>query len=140
MRAAIFFVAVFGWPAIVSLRTYAVLAQRAAALRKLARDDRRVDIYGAWYRELRRIRASVPERASVDIVMANADARDTAVFAGAMLEPRDVRYFAGWDAFRRRERARFLLDARAANAPPGPPPGPADAVLLIDEHITMEKR
>jgi len=116
----------------MSVRQLVANARTAWAMRSFSHDDRRAFVYGEWYREVQRIRASVPENASVDIVMADADARDVAVFAGAALAPRDCRFFAGWDAFRRRERALFLHDARAVNAPSAAPPPAANVVLVVE--------
>jgi hypothetical protein len=79
----------------------------------------------------------IPPAATVDIVMLGPGARESAVFLGAELAPRDVRFFDGWEAWRARRRAVFMNDPRAANAAPGPPPGPATVVLEIGESIRI---
>jgi hypothetical protein len=79
------------------------------------------------------IEARVPRGGTVDIVMLTPGARERAVFLGADLHPRDVRFFEGWEAWRARRRAIFMHDARAVNAPPGPPPGPPHLVVEIGE-------
>ena len=79
------------------------------------------------------IEARAPRGGAVDIVMLSAAARERAVFLGASLGARDVRFFDGWAAWRMRKRAIFMHDARAVNAAPGPPPGPPNVVVEIGE-------
>lgn len=114
-------------------------APRYAATLRLARDlakrpmeERRAELFGGWYADAMRLRAETPPNASIDFVMLTPAARDAAILAGAALQPRDCRYFDGWEAWRARRRAEFVHDARAVNAPPGPPPGPADVVVAVD--------
>jgi len=106
--------------------------REARGLAKLPMAQRRAELFGTWYADTLRLQAAVPRTASIDFVMLTPAARDVAVLAGATLQPRDCRFFDGWDAWRARRRFAFLQDARAANAAPGPPPGPADAVVVVD--------
>jgi hypothetical protein len=90
----------------------------------------------ARVREARTYRAApatrVPGTGPVDIIILTPAARERAVFLGAELAPRrDVRFFDSREAWRARRRAVFMHDRRAANAPPGPPPGPAEVVLEL---------
>jgi len=94
--------------------------------------ERRPALFGSWFRSVERLRDATPDDATIDIVMLSPAGRDLAVLSGAVLQPRDCRFFDGWDAWKRRERADFLHDDRAANAAPGPPPGPAAFVIAID--------
>ena len=82
--------------------------------------------------EIAQALATLPEDAPIDFVMLTPESQAIAQFAGASLAPRPCRYFDSEEAWRRRERAIFFHDARAANAPPGPPPGRAAAVVFID--------
>lgn len=115
-------------------------ANRLFELTRLARmmagldsfEARRLVVFGPWYASVQRIRDTTPPDATIDFVMITPSARDIAVLGGAELQPRDVRFFDGWDAWKRRERAEFLHDARAANAAPAPPPGPARTVVAVD--------
>jgi hypothetical protein len=79
----------------------------------------------------------IPRTATVDIVMLSPRARESAVFLGAELAPRDVRFFDGWEAWRARRRAAFMNDPRAVNAAPGPPPGRPALVIEIGEAIRI---
>jgi len=111
--------------------------REAAALRQHSVADRKRIAYGAWVPVAEEIRARVPPGGSVDVVMLTPHARETAVFAGAELAPRDVRFFDGWEAWRARRRATFFHDARAANAPAGPVPGAASLVVTIDSEMRI---
>jgi hypothetical protein len=95
-------------------------------------EQRRLTLFGPPYAGVRQLRAAMPANATIDFVMLVPEARDIAVLGGADLQPRDVRFFDGWDAWKLRKRAEFLHDARAANAPPGPPPPPAQFVVAVD--------
>lgn len=95
-------------------------------------ESRRALLFGAWYVAVAELRRATPANATIDFVMAKPEARDIAVLGAAELQPRDVRLFDGWDAWRRRERAELLHDARAANAVPAPPPAPAQLVVVVD--------
>lgn len=101
-------------------------------LRPLTMEERRRTLFGTWHDEAMALRADIPQSASVDLVMLRPEARDIAVLAGALLYPRDVRYFDGWDAWRKRRRAQFFHDARAANAAPAPPPRKAAVTVVVD--------
>lgn len=104
----------------------------ASQLRTHSMEERRAILFAPWYAEVTSLAATLPESASVDVVMLTPQARDVAVLAGPLLQPRDVRYFDGRGAWLRRERARFLHDDKASNAIPGPPPGAAAVTLSID--------
>ncbi|HET8797011.1 MAG TPA: hypothetical protein VFO89_04955, partial [Thermoanaerobaculia bacterium] len=95
-------------------------------------EQRRTLLFGSWYAAVEALKRSTPESASIDFVMLRPEGRDVAVLGAAELQPRDVRLFDGWDAWRRRERAILLHDDRAANAVPGPPPPVAPIVVLVD--------
>jgi hypothetical protein len=95
-------------------------------------EARRRVLFGSWYEGVQRLRRETPPDATIDFVMLRAEARDIAVLGAAELQPRDVRLFDGWDAWKRRQRAELLHDARAANAAPGPPPGAARFVVIVD--------
>lgn len=103
---------------------------------ELARLDdleaRRATMFGPWYVAVQHLRSEIPPDATVDFVMLRPDARDIAVLGAAELQPRDVRLFDGWEAWRHRTRAELLHDARAANAAPGPPPAVAQFVVVVD--------
>jgi len=111
---------------------YVAALREARGLARLPMEQRRAELFGNWYADALRLQREVPSTKSIDFVMLTPAARDVAVLAGATLQPRDCRYFDGWDAWRARRRAEFLHDARAANAVPGPPPGPADVVVVVD--------
>lgn len=119
-------------------------AKRLADTARLARDlrahadveARRAVLFGPWYVAVQQLRRDIPPHASVDFVMVRPDARDIAVLGAAELQPRDVRLFDGWDAWKTRTRAELLRDARAANAVPGPPPPPAQFVIVVDPAAT----
>jgi hypothetical protein len=95
---------------------------------------RRATIFGWQSKIADEVAARTGPDDPVDLVMADPGARDLAVFAGAFLAPRPVRFFDGIEAWRRRERAMFLHDDRAANAPDRHPPGPAALTMVIDTH------
>ena len=111
---------------------YLAVLREARGLAKLPMKQRRVELFGNWYADAVRLQREVSPTKSIDFVMLTPAACDVAVLAGAVLQPRDCRYFDGWDAWRARRRAEFLHDARAANAVPGPPPGPAAVVVVVD--------
>lgn len=101
----------------------------AADLRGRAWSARQRAVYGDWYAVVQRVAATTPNNARVDVVMLTPDAWGIAVFTAAALTPRSTAVFLGEDAWRRRERAAFMHDARAVNAAPGPPPAKADVIL-----------
>jgi hypothetical protein len=115
-------------------------ARRLAETARLAVSLTRVDgvearrglLFGPWYPAVEQMRRAVPATAAIDFVMVRPEARDVAVLATAELQPRDVRLFDGWAAWRQRTRAILIHDARAANAAPGPPPPPAAFVVAVD--------
>jgi hypothetical protein len=107
----------------------------ALALRGESAEAKRRITSGSWYVTIAEVRRRVPASGSVDFVMLTPEGRDVAVFAGAALAPRDCRFFSGWDDWRARRRATFFQDERAANAPPGPPPGAASCVVLVDGRL-----
>lgn len=119
------------------VRAYLALAQNAASLRHLSMEERRRTLFAPWYGEVVALRDAVPANASIDMVMIVPGARDVAVLAGPLLQPRDVRYFDGWTAWRHRTRARFLHDERAANAVSNRPlPGRAHMTVAVDPTTT----
>lgn len=122
-------------PALTTVRGLVAQARAARALRERSADERRRIVLGSWYAVVDEVRRRVPEGGSVDIVMPSPDARDVAVFAGAGLAPRDCRFFSGWDDWRARRRATFVHDARGANAPAGPAPGPASCVIVAEPRL-----
>ena len=95
-------------------------------------ESRRRVLFGSWYEGVQRLKRETPPSATIDFVMLRPEARDIAVLGAAELQPRDVRLFDGWEAWRQRRRAELLHDARAANAAPGPPPSPAQFVVVVD--------
>ena len=124
---------------------YAIPAHRdlvrlAMQLAPLPMEERERALFGPWYAQAEEIRASVPQHASIDFVLLRPEARDLAVLAGALMYPRDARYFDGWDAWRARRRAEFMNDSRAVNAAPGPPPPPAPFVVVADPAATPQLR
>lgn len=134
-RAAL--VLIFLLPGIATGRELWSLLRDAAAIRRLPLDERRRAVYGDWTRVTDHIRATVPPAGAVDMVMLTPNARELAVFAGVELGLRDVRFFDGWDAWRSRDRARFMNDVRAVNAPPGPPPDAARVVVTVDTELRI---
>src|ERR1051325_8632513 len=90
-------------------------------------EKRREMVWGGWARELR----TIPANASVDVVMANAQSRDTAVFVAAALAPRTVFLFDDLEGWRRFEPAKLYLDPDALNAAVRPKKH-AGIVLLVD--------
>jgi len=101
-------------------------------LHAMPRDQRRAVLFGSWDASARRLAASIPADAAVDMVMVVPESRDLAVLGGAILQPRDCRFFDGWDGWRARRRAEFFHDARAANAPNAVPPPAARYVVAVD--------
>ena len=112
----------------------------AAALRHMSMSERKVVLFSPWYAEAVALRDAIPVHYAIDFVMQSANARDISVLAGAVLAPRDVRFFDSWESWRSRRRAKFLHDDRAVNAAPGPPPSPADVVILVDPAATPQFR
>jgi hypothetical protein len=112
----------------------------ARSLRHMTMIERKTALLAPWYGQSLALRTAVPEEGAVDFVMARPAARDFAVLAGAVMHPRDVRFFDGWPAWRERRRADFVHDARAVNAAPGPAPGAAAVVVLIDPEATPQFR
>jgi len=115
-------------------------ARRLTGTARLARDlrtlpdveARRTRLFGGWYAAAAQLRRDTPPDAAIDFVMVRPEARDIAVLGAAELQPRDVRLFDGWDAWKQRTRAVLLHDARAANAVAGPPPSAARFVVVVD--------
>ena len=132
MRVALLVLIVAATVAAGARRLYdtAALATQMARLPDL--EARRAQLFGAWYGGVQRLRDATPPDAAIDFVMIRPEARDIAVLAAAELQPRDVRLFDGWDAWKQRKRAVLLHDARAANAAPGPPPSRAQLVVIVD--------
>jgi hypothetical protein len=97
-------------------------------------DSRERAVNGSWFGVVQQLRAALPREEPVDIIMTTPKAWEVAIFAGSALSPRPCRFFLGEDAWRRRERAEFTHDARAVNAPAGPPPAMARVVLIADEN------
>jgi hypothetical protein len=95
-------------------------------------EARRRVLFGPWYEGVQRLRRETPPNATIDFVMLRPEARDIAVLAAAELQPRDVRLFDGWDAWKQRKRAVLLHDARAANAAVRPPPPRGQFVVAVD--------
>jgi hypothetical protein len=112
------------------------LADVGRLARELVRQDletRRATLFGPWYVAVQQLRRDTPADATIDFVMLRPEARDIAVLGAAELQPRDVRLFDGWDAWKQRRRAELLHDARAANAvAAAPPPSPARFVVVVD--------
>ena len=116
-------------------------ARLATYLRPLSEGDRRITVLGWPERAAAEIRRTTPPDEPIDLVMLEPAARDMVVFTGALVAPRPCRFFASPIAFARRERAAFLLDALAANHPPGPPPPPARVVVFADaQRVWAERR
>ncbi|HYC60009.1 MAG TPA: hypothetical protein VEK79_10650 [Thermoanaerobaculia bacterium] len=112
-----------------SVRSLAQRARAAHDLRALPPDVRERAIFG-WPVVIAR---EVAGAHSVDLVMTSASERDLAVFTGALLAPREIRYFAGMDAWRLRQRAIFFHDSSSANAPNPLPPGRAAVTVVLDQ-------
>jgi hypothetical protein len=98
-------------------------------------EGRRAMLFGAWYRAIEQLKRETPPNATIDFVMMRPEARDIAVLGAAELQPRDVRLFDGWDAWRARRRAILLHDDRAANAVPGPATAIAQFVVVVDPTV-----
>lgn len=114
-------------------KRYYETARLAAQMARLPDlETRRRVLFGHWYEGVQRLRAATPSNATIDFVMVRPEARDIAVLGAAELQPRDVRLFDGWDAWKQRRRAVLLHDDRAANAVAGPPPSPAQFVVAVD--------
>lgn len=122
-------------PAAATLRGLGEQLGQALAMRGESPEARRRIAFGPWHGVVEEVRRRVAESGSVDFVLLTPEGRDVAVFAGAALAPRDCRYFDGWDDWRARRRAIFFHDARAANAPAGPPPGAASLVVVVDGRL-----
>jgi hypothetical protein len=95
-------------------------------------DERRATLFGAWYPAIEQLKRDTPPASTIDFVMLRPEARDIVVLGAAELQPRDVRLFDGWAAWKRRERAILLHDDRAANAVPGAAPRVADVIVIVD--------
>lgn len=98
-------------------------------------DTRRRVLFGPWFEGVQRLARETPPSATIDFVMLRPEARDIAVLGAAELQPRDVRLFDGWEAWKQRKRAELLHDTRAANAAPGPPPSRARLVVTVDPSL-----
>jgi hypothetical protein len=130
-----FLVALLFAPVPATVRGLREQFNRALAMRGESAEARRRVSCGPWYETIVEVRRRVPASGSVDFVMLTPEGRDVVVFAGAALAPRDCRFFSGWDDWRARRRATFFHDERAANAAPGPPPGAASCVVLVDGRL-----
>jgi len=115
-----------------AFREHVAQARFAIFLRERTMEDRRRMLFGPWYAEVLDIGNRVPVSGTVDLVMQTPAARDIAVLAGPLFQPRDVRYYDGMQDFHARRRARFLHDEHASNAIPGPPPPEASITVLVD--------
>lgn len=116
-------------------------ARLAADLRRLSEADRQLTVLGWPARAAAEIRSTTSEDEPIDFVMLEPGARDMVVFTGALVAPRPCRFFASREAWTKGERAHFLLDRYAANAPPGPPPPPARVVVFADAtKVWVERR
>lgn len=114
------------------LAAYSGLLRTSWAMRPLPMEERRRTELGTWYRAAERLRDSTAPGAPIDIVILVPSQSSLAIEAGSVLHLRDTRFFYGWEAWRKRERAIFLPDSDAVNAVPGPPLGPAVAVVAFD--------
>lgn len=112
-----------------SVRALAQRGRAARELRSLPPDVRARAIFG-WPVVIAR---EVSAANSIDLVMTSGDERDLAVFTGALLAPREVRYFAGMEAWRLRQRAIFFHDSSSANAPTTEPPPRAAVTVVLDQ-------
>ena len=112
-----------------SVRALAQRARAARELRSLPPDVRARAIFG-WPVVIAR---EVAAADSIDLVMTSDSERDLAVFTGALLAPREIRYFAGMEAWRLRQRAIFFHDSSSANAPNVVPPGRAAVTVVLDQ-------
>lgn len=130
-------IVILALPSAKTARDLRSSVREGAALREHSPEQRKRIVYGTWVPVVEEIRARVPAGGSVDIVMLTPQARETAVFAGAELAQRDVRFFDGWEAWRAREPATFFHDDRAANAPPGSLPGAAALVVSVDSEVRI---
>jgi hypothetical protein len=124
----------YGTPPLLQLSRLA----RSLAPRSMA--ERRDELFGPWYVEAEQLRAAIPRGAVVDIVMTSPNARDIAVLAGAMLQPCTCQYFDGTRAWRQRQQAIFLHDARAANAAPGNLVRPGQFIIVANPDETPALR
>lgn len=118
------------WFSSVYLRDEITVAWR---LHRLPWPERQRDVYGESFSVVQELQSKLSSTASVDIIMSSPKSAELAVFTSSALAPRPCRIFLGEDGWRRRERATFVHDSRAVNAPPGPPPGPANVVLVAEE-------
>jgi len=89
-------------------------------------DARREEVWGRWYADVR----AIPPNASVDVVMANPQARDNAVFAATALAPRVVFIYDSMDARQRLQPAKLYVDPVAVNEAMRPAK-PGDVVLVV---------
>lgn len=121
---------------IAGVPAYLDRVRLANDLRSRSLAARKEILFGDWYRHAAMLDRTLGVDSKVDFVLASRSAGDIAVLGGSILQPRDVRFFDGWNAWRQRRRAEFFHDSRAANAPPGPPPGPADIVIRVDPGAT----
>ena len=112
----------------------------AWSLRPMSMEERKAALFAPWYAEATALARSVPADSAIDFVMVKPGARDIAVLAGAVLQPRDVRFFDGCDSWRSRKRAAFLHDDRAVNAAPGPAPAPAAVAVVVDAEAVPQFR
>lgn len=129
IAAAIAFVLVLAPAVPTSVRALVQRARDARHLRSLPPDQRARAIFG-WPCVIAR---EVAGAKSVDLVMTSNHERDLAVFTGALLAPREIRYFSGMDAWRLRQRAIFFHDDTSANAPNQVPPPRADVTVVLDQ-------
>jgi hypothetical protein len=102
--------------AIASAPALASGVRRAWELRELPVWRRREALFGPYYASLRTIRAAVPEKEEVAIVLADESDFVNGIFAGTYLYPRDsilYRSFGDWETHRLdgavRDRSRPLI-------------------------------
>ena len=126
---AIAFVLIVAPAVPATMRALTQRARDARYLRSLPPNERARAIFG-WPEVIAR---EVQGARSIDFVMTSDNERDLAVFTGALLAPREIRYFSGMDAWRRRERAIFFRDNTSANAPNPAPPSRADVTVVLDQ-------
>ena len=130
-------VAVLLFPAVTTARGLWSAIRETVALRDKPLSERKRIVYGDWFKVIEEVGRRIPKDAAVDVVMLTPRSREMAVFAGAELRGRDVRFFEGWEAWRGRQRAIFMRDPRAVNAPSAAPPGPAAIVLEAGDELRI---
>ncbi len=140
MRRAAIFTLILAAVVPFGVRAHFETLREALSMRSMSMEQRKATMFAPWYAEVTALDRAVPRDSAIDFVMLKPGARDIAVLAGAILQPRDVRFFDGWDAWRARRRAAFMHDAHAVNAAPGPPPAPAPVVIAVDAEAAPQFR